>query len=172
MKKATGDVLEPALAMQDHSWPAMNAKKTSFGANVSVGNCWPHAIRKKVDSMKARLKDADNKPILTQHVRQLHAITDEKAFSHAMMLFYEELHRMGETDFKNWFMREYDHEGLWLKWFAGKHDLLRNIQFYFKILTTLLPNCLRQAIRQLGFRLITRVWRGSSTRRRTMAPCA
>ena len=118
IKVATTTEVSFAYAMQDHTWPALKAKKAIF-SGVSVGNCWPHAMRKMVESMRLRLTNAENKPKLVDYLRQLHAITDETMMGHAAMLFYDELDNMNEAAFKSWFEMEYDHNGVWLKWFLG-----------------------------------------------------
>jgi len=69
--------------------------------------------------MRLRLKDKELKSTITAHCRSLHAITDDNTFAHAMMLFYLELERLKEPIFAAWFKKEYDHDGIWLKWHSG-----------------------------------------------------
>ena len=108
--------------MQDHCWAALNAKKNVF-AGISVGNCWPHVSRKVGESLRHRLRDKEMKSAIVEAVCKLHAITDEATFSHAMMLFYEKLDGMKEKVFSDWFRKEYDHDGVWLKWYNGESCL-------------------------------------------------
>lgn len=106
------------LGMQDHAWAALNAKTKKF-ANISVGTCWAHAARKMGEKMNQQQLDEDTKKTLIAAVNGLHAITDDGDFSHAMMLFYEDLASMKLTEFAKWFKKHYDADGIWLKWHLG-----------------------------------------------------